>query len=626
MSADDQPRFLTEDEVTQILSRIPPPQITISELRNHVHQEILTMYKYQLGIERLRPSKIEKMGDYLSNKIARSYYQAGFPVGFNVSESVSQPATQLVLNTFHSAGQSGQNGFDRFKKNAFFSSYKKKQHRFNMKIHMKNKDIPYEELYLKAQSFVSVNIYDLLDHSLMIPETYPFEDMSPYTKDFQDLIHYEDHGYALRLKFDTGKLFLNQILLEEIAFALEDMKDCPFTAFYGPQLFGIIDLYIKPSSISQNMDSDLEEAIKIFRYGRLETYMKEHFLGQYKPITSARVEKMAVLSLISNVVPDYNLKPEGDEVSKENVQVWIDWVAQRKNGIPIEKLENFLSLSGYEIVGIDPYGSVGGNYLVVKAPGDGLKLKNNLEKILKEEDEKMQKSYDETGVLRSSELYCAGYYNTIATTGSDLQNVRLNPDVDEYYTISDSPMEIYDVLGLEVLRGYLEKEIFDLFADNGENIAPKNISIMVDWMTANATPSSLHSSSVKRSYNSFIRAMCFEDPKTAIVKGALLASEEPLSNTSARILFGARQKLGTGAFTIERDEEISQKYRDLSSSGEMGAFRLTKQTLDLTSPGSLPVSRTRLPAPASDLFTKSTSSNSVDEDRLSVQDELDFGA
>jgi hypothetical protein len=250
-------RYLTDYEINQILSRLAPPQIVITEIREHIHKKMKEMYKYQIEMKKFKPSKIEKLGDLIANKSERSYYYPGTPVGFNVAEAIGQPATQLVLKAIHTAGQSGQNPFARFTELVKLRPYKKNAARVNMKIHMYDKNISYESLYIKSQQFVTVSLSDLLEKNQIIKETYPFEDMSMYTDDFKKLNSYEDYGYAIRLRFDREKLFLHQIPLESIAIKLSRFEGGSlFSLFYGPQLEGVIDLYPIPKAICNEMDNE----------------------------------------------------------------------------------------------------------------------------------------------------------------------------------------------------------------------------------------------------------------------------------------------------------------------------------------------------------------------------------
>lgn len=573
------PRFLTDFEINQILSRLAPPQIAITEIREHVHKKMKEMYKYQIEMKKLKPSKIEKLGDYIANKSERSFYYPGTPVGFNVAEAIGQPATQLVLKAIHQAGQSGKNPFKTFEELVKLRPYKKNATKINMKIHMYNKNLSYEELYIKAQQFVSVSISELLENSQIVKETYPFEDMSMYTDDFKKLNSYEDHGYAIRLRFDKEKLFLHQISLEMIAFKLGRVEGGSlFTLFYGPQIEGAIDIYPIPRAICNEEISEdqkvsskaFKECCDIFENGQLKTFLQSIKLGGYNEISSATVNKIQVIKLISDVTPDFD-SPE--EESKTHVRVWIDWVYVKKEGVPVEKLQNLLTLTGHPIVGEDPYG----NYFIVESPD--LKVLDRINKSLKEEDTKLIEAFSNSKKLNSTPLYLAGYYNFITTVGSNLAEVRCHPEVDEFNTISDNTMEIYEVLGIEVARSYLEKSIFDLFTENSHSIAPRNITIMVDWMTAGIKPISVNPKNVYKSDSSVIRAVNYEDPKANIVKGAVLSTEELVSNTSARIFFGVKQKMGTGAFEVVEDPDVMALYEKLQSENEAGAFRLTSKTL-----------------------------------------------
>lgn len=632
----DSPRFLTNDEINSLLNRIAKPQISSSEIRDHVYNEVKTMFKYQLENIKLKPSKIEKMGDYISNRTERASYHGGTPVGFNVAESVSQPATQLVLNTFHSAGQSIRSPFDRFKEAINVSASKEKRFESSMNIHMRDKYISYEDLYIRAQQFVRVSISDLLEDSI-IKEDYPFSDMSIYVDSFRSINQYTDHGYAIRLRFNMEKLFLHKITLSSIAKVLMELKNGSenyFTVFCGPQVEGIIDIYPIPDQVCDEFNKDFIECSKIFENGALTDFLQKPFSGDYDAISEARVEKVPMTDIIKDVTPHYVTDSSGTgedaAVSPTHVRVWIDYIKVKKDGYPPEKLERLLRILKYNIVESES----DENYLVVET--DDMNLKATLTKILKDEDARLIEEFKpdepgQAGFVHSSDLYLTGYYNYIVTKGSNLERVRLHKDVDEFNTISNNVMEIYDVLGLEVARSYIEKEIYDLFAEESLIVAPRNIGILVDWMTANIRPISVNPKNVLRPDFSVLRAINFEDPKTNIVKGAVIPTEEYVSNVSARIMLGIKQNLGTGAFKVIPNQEVIDLYEKISKKEDVGAVRLTSNTLrsglnrspaptrpitfglgkktpqgsPAGSPAGAMFRSPAIPKPASDLFTES---------------------
>ena len=583
------PRFLTSDEISYILSKIAPPQIMVPELRDNISAQIKTMYAYQLSYIQIKPSKIEKLASYIYNKSQRSFFQPGTPVGFNVAESVGQPATQLILNAFHQAGQVGSGGFQRYKeainpKNP--KTLKNFLSKATMQIHMMNKDYSYEDLYIKSQQFVSVSIFNLLKKNTIIEEEYPFDDMSMYTPGFKEINNYQDLGCGIRLRFDREKIFLYKIPLENIAMAISDaFETTHFSYFFSAQIDCVIDIYPLPEIIQTDDFSDLKQSCSFFKEGVLYNKLKELSLGKFQDISLAIVAKpIPVVNLIEEVTEHYI---SDSEKSETLFRVWIKHVYAKKEGVPLSKLEDLLDLSGYPIVEVDP----DNNYYVVEAGvASGSDIVKNIKSLLKVESDILQQSFEDTGKLTSSPLYLAGYYNYIKTKGSNLEEVRLEPDVDEFNTISSSVTEIYKVLGIEVARSFIEKEIFDTFAEASEDIAPRNIEIISDWMTASGRPVAVNTKNVPKSESSIMRSICFENPKDNIVKGAVLGTEEEINNVSARILFGIQQSLGTGAFKIKEDPEIIKLYDSFASSkrasavgGSAGAspYRLTSNTLKM---------------------------------------------
>lgn len=606
----DSPRYLTIEEIKQLLERIEPPQISGEEMRKHTHKEIKKTIGYQLSNIKLRPSKLEDLGNFIENKSKRSFIDPGMPVGFNAAESVGQPATQLVLNTFHSAGQVGQNPFVRFHENIQLKKYKKKEEDFSMKVHMNNKDFSFEDLYIYSQRFVSKSLFNLLDTEDIIEDEYPFEnDKDVYTEDFKRLNEYKDEGGGIRLKFNRELLFLHQIPLQTISLQLSRMKEAEITVFCGPQMTGIIDIYPK-KSLCKDENEDFNECINVFKNGALLNFLKTSYIDKYPSIKEANVVKVPVTSLIVDVTPNY----ENEDIDSSKVRVWVDLVKARKDAIPVKKLEDLLDIAGYDIVDTDPYGM----YYIINS--SDLNIKEELNRMLSDEDKRLKELFLEKEFLETTPLYRSGYYCYISTKGTDLEKIRIEPDVDEQNTISNNVIEIYDVLGIEVARNYLEKEIFDLFTENDQNIAPRNISIIADWMTTGIRPISINPKSIPKSESSNIRSMCFERPKDHIVRGAVLGTEEHISNVSARVMFGLKQTLGTGSHEIIVNNRVT---RDYIENNEKSLTRLTKETLSEKDKDNLDKFGSALPGVSSELF-KSSSGSDILGSNISKGSEFNF--
>ena len=601
------PRPLTEKEIEDILSDVPPPQIAIREIRDHAHEQIKTMFRYTLGTVQLKPSRIGFFKDEMVNKISRSYYQPGNPIGFNVGESVGQPATQLVLDTFHSAGQNQEDGFDRFERNIGLKKNYKNDPNYSTTIHMKDYDVSYEDLYVRSHRFRRICLIDLIETPL-VPETYPFEDRSNYVEGYDDVIEYTDDGMGFRLRFNRELLYLHAISLSNIANALLDNSDGAFTVYYGPTATAVVDVYPRKNHDHFRKGDDFIVDVNIYEKGVFNAVIRNIWFGDFMSISKTRVVAHKTLDLVLNETVD--------PVDTSLTRVWVDWIRSKRKGVPVEKLHALLKLTeGIDVVDIDP----DNRYYLVNNSHDS-KIKEVLSKLYSEEEKRMIESYRESGRCTSSPYYLASTYNTVVTTGTELAKIRLESDVDDFVTISDSAMEIYDVYGIEVARAFIEQEIYYLFSDNNQMVAPRNIGIMVDAMTNNFYPVSLNPAKIPKADKSAIRSICYQMQRDNTVKASVLSTKELVGNSSSRVIFGLKQTLGTGAFKIEVDPEVAEIYENFDRTsvgrtpadrtpadrtpagrtlGEVpGAYRLTKNNL----------SGIRLESPDEKLFDDEVSS------------------
>ncbi len=617
-------RRLSPDEIEDIITQIPPPPIPSSELREKVSQEVRTSVYLQLRSQEIYPSLIPKLKNYVANHASKSFLPPGTHVGMNTGESTGQPATQLTLDAFHQSGQTTKKGgFARFKSKVGLS---KDPLGSSTLIHFMDLNLSYEEAFLQGKRFVSVKINDLLQKpvedrvfSLMTTDSanrdwYPdFEEVNPdYMSD--NLNEYE--GFFARLTFNKEKLILYNLTLQDIVTEMmeNDIKKGKesrnigdfITCFCGPLTEGIIDVYPNVDAIESafkffNSSNSREESIdfNISRFFRetFEGFLTATRIGKYSNVSDSNVKMYKTTELIQGVEQDPDLL--------DKIRIWINPIIEKTTGIPISKLILLLQLLGFttyddnlnlDIESFDLGWLLVDNVYMIRDPKSSTGFRqmptpNNtddflavIDNFVKVSENSMIDQYENhtdptLPQLMTNDIYRYSHYCIVTTLGTNFREIRTHPDVDAYRTFSDDPQQIYDVLGIEALRNYLEREIYELFKSNDLIIAPRNITVMVDWMTSNFRPTSINSKSVGKQGRGIFAQACFENPIDAIRTGAVFGPIEKVTNTSTSILFGTKINSGTGAFDVEPDPEIVEMYRNFKSVNEPGAARLTSNTL-----------------------------------------------
>ena len=174
----DQPRYLTKDEVEYILNLIPlaPAANRKAALLNRA--EIQNLLRYDLESNKLAPSAIKYLVHEIIRQHDKSIISPGSTVGATSGEAVAGSSTQMTLNTFHQSGSinsvsSGIKAIQNllYARNISGKEYEKCTIYFTTRL-------TYEEV-LKARSYiVGSMIYDFVkDYKITTPDKLePFMD------------------------------------------------------------------------------------------------------------------------------------------------------------------------------------------------------------------------------------------------------------------------------------------------------------------------------------------------------------------------------------------------------------------------------------------------------------------
>ena len=100
----DEPRSLTTEEIERIVNQLDPGLSFNTEIHNSVAAAHRENIRRQLAVAKVRPSKIERLGDVIRTQYQRALTKPGSMRGLISVHSVVQPIYQASLNAFHAAG------------------------------------------------------------------------------------------------------------------------------------------------------------------------------------------------------------------------------------------------------------------------------------------------------------------------------------------------------------------------------------------------------------------------------------------------------------------------------------------------------------------------------------------
>jgi len=93
------PRPLTEEEIEDIISGIEKMTYVVKSATQMAQDEVKNVLRKQLSSIELVPQAIPEMKKIIRNQYNRAVVEPQTPVGFLVSEALSQPITQMTLNS-----------------------------------------------------------------------------------------------------------------------------------------------------------------------------------------------------------------------------------------------------------------------------------------------------------------------------------------------------------------------------------------------------------------------------------------------------------------------------------------------------------------------------------------------
>jgi len=167
------------------------------------------------------------------------------------------------------------------------------------------------------------------------------------------------------------------------------------------------------------------------------------------------------------------------------------------------------------------------------------------QKIIKIKDvsktlENRVEALEKTGILKSGKFYHA------ESDGSNMTRLFMDDYVNFAYTYSNNMYEIIRLLGIEAMRFFLIKEIYEVLAAEDAYINRRHIVLLADYMCRMGDVSKVTFSGVKKQETGVLALASFQRALDTINNASTFGTVDPVTGPSISIYLGQKGKFGTG--------------------------------------------------------------------------------
>ncbi len=165
---------------------------------------------------------------------------------------------------------------------------------------------------------------------------------------------------------------------------------------------------------------------------------------------------------------------------------------------------------------------------------------------------------DENRSLISPKEFMAnnGIYYYASAEGSNLLLLYSNPRIDSTKTLSNNPIEIQDILGIEATRGFMIRDFYNQIVQNKGDINPRHLTLIVDFMTQSGVPTAITLAGSLQQAPETLAVSTFERAMEMIRNAAVFGKQDQVKSTSSSIILGQMPKIGTGTVEIRANHEL----------------------------------------------------------------------
>nr|WIL03970.1 DNA-directed RNA polymerase [Cedratvirus lena] len=537
----DTPRKLTSEEIEDIVSVIGSDaevsvRSPVRDISNTVNEALKNKLRTDLSKINITPLGIPDLKEATRHYFLRSRAVPGTPVGYQVSESIGGPTTQMSLNAFHTAGSASgsSQGIERIQQ---LIDLTKKPKVIVTQTHF-HEHLDYEKAYTKIRR-------EILDVSVgNLVEDYDIENIEFITQDrpwWYDLYEeiYSDIpeiDYILRLNMSVKSMVAFGVTMEEVAEAIERGNASTIKAVFSPLNIGIIDVYPIKETLIDKLEGEnkgslyMENAANIFLNSIVVDNLDNLRIKGIPGAKKAFPQSTPVLSILEEEFPYPDEK-----------NIWVLRLSRRRmfvTGVRKEKLVNLISLiPSLQIVEVEDEEP---DYIIVYSeegkPWDVIK------KVLKDKN-------------TTSNIINASQYYFMEIQGGKYVDILSLEDVNPELTVSNNIHDIYEVLGVEAARKFYIREFYNLFVLQDLYVFAGHLELMADFVTNMGILSAINTTGIGRQAIGSLAKATYRKPMDILYKAGSAGEINDIRAVSASVLLGQRPRIGTGYVDLLPDKK-----------------------------------------------------------------------
>ena len=551
---EEKPRKLTDDEILDILSVIPEIKSAAKSVSLQNTKSMKVLVREQLKEIELTPLGISDLKAEIIRQFEETVARPGSMVGLTTAESLGKPITQLALNSFHTSGaaKNVSTGVERIEELLNVTKNPKKT---SCTIYFKEQSLSFEDIITKKRlEITEITVKDLvIDADIEDPQDFVDPEWYSY---YRSLIRNDFQSTdVLRLRLDINLLYAYKLTMEDICSVIENEQ--PVICVYSPMPVGKIDIYPIENLIISKLRESKIDIIKD----------KDASLTFLSGIIIPNLDKLRI-SGISGIKQIYPADAGIWQIVKEEQRIenlengWyliLNPIRMKATGITVEKLIKLVEILKMKVLKIRE------NYIAVTSEISPTKvLQEALDKD-SQEGKLYEKQKREEGarIMRRppTEISINSVLTYAESTGSNLKELLIHPEIDSTRTYCNNIHEINDSLGIEAARNFLIKEFIDLLIDDSY-INIRHIILLADFICSLGKPYGLTSTGVSRQPIGALEKASFEKAMKHFKEASAFGEERSVSGTSASVFIGKKAMVGTGYSDLYIRPENLKRYHE----------------------------------------------------------------